>query len=307
VKSWSEKKVSFQPDASPDVVVDIPVERLREVWKGTPPLVAQARAMKVQPGAEDVAFIEKDNQVHNVKGLVVGIEGDSLVFRFNDADRKIAVNRLVGILFAGTKAANDDTFHQAVELMTGDVISGQWKTAANGNLGLETPWGKTLNVPLDTIANIQCRNGKLVYLSDVTPAHVEQVPYFDRVFSYRNDASLSGGALKLLDGYYDKGVAVHSRCLLEYDVAGKFEQFKAHVGFQQPDGLSGQCVIRVLADGKVAYEDLNARGDQKPVDVSVSVSGTSKLTLEVDFGQGQDVGDRVVWANARLVRAAVQK
>jgi hypothetical protein len=307
VKSWSAKKLAFQPDASPDVVVDVPVDRLREIWKGTPALVAQARAMKVQPGAEDVAFIEKDNQVHNVKGLVAGIEGDSLVFRFNDADRKIALNRLVGILFAGTQTTKDQAFHQAVELMSGDVISGQWKTMTSGNLGIETAWGKAMNIPLDTVANIQCRNGKLVYLSDLTPAHVEQVAYFDRVFPYRNDFSLSGSSLKLLDGYYDKGIAVHSRCVLEYDVGAKFEQFKAHLGFQQPDGLSGQCVIRVLADGKVVYEDQNARGDQKPVDISVSVSGTNKLALEVDFGQGQDVGDRVVWANARLIRAAVQR
>ena len=26
------------------------------------------------------------------------------------------------------------------------------------------------------------------------------------------------------------------------------------------------------------------------------------LSLEVDFGRGQDVGDRVVWANPRLVK-----
>lgn len=307
VKSWSEKKLAFQPDASPDVVVDVPVDRLREIWKGTPSLVAQARALKIQPGVEDVAFIEKDNQVHEVNGLVVGIEGDSLIFRFNEADRKIALSRLVGILFAGTQVAKEQAFHQAVELMSGDVISGQWKTLSAGNVGIETAWGKTMNIPLDTIANIQCRNGKLVYLSDLAPAHVEQVPYFDRVFPYRNDSSLNGGALKLLDGYYDKGIAVHSRSLLEYDVGGKFEQFKAHVGFQQPDGQSGQCAIRVLVDGKMLYEDQNARGDQKPIDVVVNVSGTSKLALEVDFGQGQDVGDRVVWANARLVRAGVQR
>jgi hypothetical protein len=33
------------------------------------------------------------------------------------------------------------------------------------------------------------------------------------------------------------------------------------------------------------------------------VSGVKTLSLEVDFGRGQDVGDRVVWANPRLLRA----
>jgi hypothetical protein len=307
VKSWSEKKVQFQPDASPDVIIDVPVERLREVWKGSAALVAQARAMKIAAGTEDVAFIEKDNQVHDVKGLVVGIEADLLVFRYGDADRKINLNRLVGITFASPQVVKDEAFHQAVELMSGDVISGQCKAMAGNSVEIETAWGKAMKIPLDSVANIQCRNGKLVYVSDLTPAHVEQVPYFDRVFPWRADVSISGGQLRLLDGVYDKGLAVHSRCVLEYDIGGKFEQFKAHVGFQQPEGLAGQCVIRVLGDGKVLYENVDARGDRPPVDVEAGVKGMSRLTLEVDFGEGQDVADRVVWGNARLLRAQVQK
>jgi hypothetical protein len=37
--------------------------------------------------------------------------------------------------------------------------------------------------------------------------------------------------------------------------------------------------------------------------MDVDVSGVKTLSLEADFGRGQDVGDRVVWANPRLLRA----
>ena len=72
-------------------------------------------------------------------------------------------------------------------------------------------------------------------------------------------------------------------------------------------GYLGQAIVRVVGDGKMLFEQSDARGDQPPFDVSVNLSGVQRLTLEVDFGKGQDVGDRVVWANARLLRSSAEK
>ena len=44
------------------------------------------------------------------------------------------------------------------------------------------------------------------------------------------------------------------------------------------------------------------RSGEKPVPVEVPVKGAKQLRLEVDFGEDEDVGDRVIWANARLYR-----
>lgn len=307
VKSWSQKNIQFALDASPESVIDVPVEQVREVWKGPANLVRQARALKIKAATEDVAFIEKDGQMHDVKGLVVGIEGGELIFRFNGEDRKINLGRLVGVELAAQEAHLAQTFHQAVELAGGDVISGQWKQLNDGKIELQTPWGKSIQVPMEQVASIANRNGKVVFLSDLTPSKVEQTPYFDRVFPYRNDLSLDGGAIHLADGYFEKGVSMHSRSVLEYPTNGQFEQFKAHVGFEQPEGAMGQCAIRLVGDGRVLYQDADARGTNKPADVNVDVKGVNRLTLEVDFGEGQDVGDRVAWANARLLRGSVQK
>ena len=37
------------------------------------------------------------------------------------------------------------------------------------------------------------------------------------------------------------------------------------------------------------------------------VAGAEELRLHVDFGRGQDTGDRVIWANARLYRQQAAK
>ena len=133
----------------------------------------------------------------------------------------------------------------------------------------------------------------------------ELLSYFDRMVPFRNDVSLAGQAIKLSDGQHAKGISVHSRTVLRYDIGRRFERFRAKVGFQQPDGKAGRAAIRVLGDGdKVLHEIPDARGDQPPADLDIPVAGVSRLTLEVDFGADQDVGDRVAWANARLIRAA---
>src|SRR5204862_752574 len=120
--------------------------------------------------------------------------------------------------------------------------------------------------------------------------------------------SLPGGPIKLADGEHAKGISVHARTVLRYDIGRRFERFRAKVGFQQPDGKIGRATVRVLGDdGKVLHEIADARGEQPPADLDLSVAGVSRLTLEVDFGADQDVGDRVAWADARLIRAKAGK
>jgi hypothetical protein len=143
-----------------------------------------------------------------------------------------------------------------------------------------------LKIPVSKIGKIDFRNGRLVYLSDLKPAQVEQTPFFDRVLGFRVDSSLTGGTLQLQDGPTTRGVAVHSHCVLKYDLGGKFDEFKTKIGFQQPEGKLGQAVIRILGDDKVLYENQDAKGDAKPQDVSVKLAGVNFLTLEVDFGKG---------------------
>lgn len=309
VVSWTEKGLRLATASAGEV--DVPVEALREVWRHatTQEQVAQAKALPLDPGPEDAAFVVKDNGVVVVRGIVMGVEGDALRFKFGDDVRRIKLEKLVGVVFGGQDAKRDRSFKQTFSLSNGDTVSGKWTgfDPSAKTLALTTPWGANVSVPLSSVSRIRSANGRLVYVSDLKPAAVEQTPYFDRMLAYRVDKSLTGGPLKMVDGDVTRGIAVHSRTVLTYDVGGEYQEFKAKVGFQQPEGRVGQAAIRVLGDGKVLYEDLDARGDApKPAEVSVSIAGVRQLTLEVDYGKGQDTGDRVIWGNARLLRAVKQ-
>src|SRR5262249_43410308 len=99
---------------------------------------------------------------------------------------------------------------------------------------------------------------------------------------------------------------VHSRCVLTYDLGGEFAQFRALLGFDEDAGERGRVVCRVSADGRELFVKPDFRSTEKPVPIDVALKGAKQLRLEVDFGDDEDVGARVIWANARLYREALE-
>jgi hypothetical protein len=299
--SWSDQQLSLKLTAGPSL--NVPSTSVTQIWLGTADLLTKARALTLEPGPEDVAFVAKEKEVVAVKGLVQGVEGESLKFRYGDEDRKIGLAKLVGVLLRSNSPAPLAGFHQLVHIESGDQFSGSLTGIDHDVLLLTTPASAApMRIQLSSISTIDFLNGRVSSLCDLKPAKVEQTPYFNRVMPYQIDKSLTGGPLVLSDGPIARGIAVHSRCVLEFDVSSGFDRFKTRLGFQLPDGQAGRVLARVLGDGKVLYENADLRGDQPAVDLDLSLTGVKTLTLLIDFGKDQDVGDRVVWGNPRLLR-----
>jgi hypothetical protein len=107
------------------------------------------------------------------------------------------------------------------------------------------------------------------------------------------------------DGPVSKGIAVHTKCTLEYEIGGGFDRFRAKIGFQQPEGKLGRAPVRIRGDGKLLWEQANLTGAARTPDiVDLDIAGVKTLVLEADFGPDGDVGGRVVWGDARLIKAA---
>ncbi|HEX5444959.1 MAG TPA: NPCBM/NEW2 domain-containing protein, partial [Pirellulales bacterium] len=168
---------------------------------------------------------------------------------------------------------------------------------------VETAWGGRLTIPRSTVARVAFRNGKVTYVSDLDPLTVEEVPYFGHLFGYRRDQGFDGGPLKLKGKNYAKGLAAHSRSMLTYAVDGQYESFKAMVGFDETGRGRGRVICRVLGDGRELFIQPDLRANGEPVEIDVPLAGVKQLALEIDFGEAEDTGDRVLWADARIFRA----
>ena len=85
------------------------------------------------------------------------------------------------------------------------------------------------------------------------PTKVEETPYFGHRFPWRHDVNLLGEPLKINGQGFDRGLAVHSRCVLTYDLGRRYSKFEALVGFDDASRGKGRVDCRVFADGKEIY------------------------------------------------------
>jgi hypothetical protein len=291
-----------------DAQVQIPLLRVRGVWFGNAaPAGAQAEFEKqlAAPADQDVVFaVAPDKRADHIQAAVLGLAEGQLNVRFGDQPRSIGRDRVLGIVFAAHPPLDkmpDPT--QLFALAGGDQLTGKWVGIDEKKLEIETAWKDRVTVPADQVGQIRVRGGKLTFLADLEPVAVEQVPYFGRVIPWQRDLGFDGEPPKLRGKRPTRSIAMHSRCVLTYALDGAYEKFKATLGFDDTAGLKGRVDCRVLVDGREQFLQKDLRADQDPLAVEVSTAGGKQMSLEVDFGEDQDVGDRVLWAEPRLFRA----
>ncbi|MBI3463874.1 MAG: NPCBM/NEW2 domain-containing protein, partial [Planctomycetes bacterium] len=258
-----------------------------------------------KPGTEDTALVRgQDQAITAVSGKLEGLADGKVRFAYEGEIRSINQPRLIGLVFAAHPTTPRGVEpYQIFQFTSGDKLSGSWTAIDGESLELLTPWNRRERVPAAAVSEVSFRNGKMVYLSDLEPATVEEVPYFGRLLTYRRDQNLFGQPLKMKGKTYAKGLAVHSRCTLSYQIDGRFATFKCLAGFDDSAGGRGRVLCRVLGDGKELFVEKDLRGDQEPRPVEVTIADVKQLTLEVDFGEAEDTGDRVIWADPQLFRS----
>lgn len=289
--------------------IDVPLSRVLGVYMGladhkeTPESFAKRLRA---PGVEDLLLARaKDGEVVAIGGVVEAAKGNKLTFAYRGKSRTVALRQVEGFVLAARPAPRPPTAVRGTFTLAGGlVVSGRWVKIEGDRWQVETPWGQLVKLPSAEIRSVRFRGGQMDYLSDLEPSKVEETPYFGRKSPYRKDVALDGSPLKLGDQPIEKGLAVHSRSALTYDLERRYSTFEALVGFDASGGKKGRVDCRVFADGKELYANPDLRADAPPVRLSLPVAGADQLRIVVDFGPDEDTGDRVIWANARLHRSA---
>jgi len=305
----AEERISLRTGWSDELA--IPLVHVRAVrFPGVNAADIQAKfdARLAMPTSEDAAIVlGREQGVSLIDGAAHDIADGKLNFTYEGERRAINQPRVAGLVFAAQPKRGAASPYQVLHLVSGDRLSGAWSSVTEKTLGLKASWGAELTLPREAVEKIEFRNGKVAYLSDLEPVSVEEVPYFGRAFAYRRDQSLGGGPLKLKGKPYAKGLAVHSRSVLVYGVDGQYASLKALVGFDETAAGRGRVGVYVLGDGRELLAEPDLRSSGEPLAVEVSISGVKELSLVVDFGEEEDTGDRVIWADARVFRADKKK
>jgi hypothetical protein len=307
LKSWTADALEIAAIDAVGADLQIPTAYVSELWLGSDLHVTQSRrleAYRTEEAASDTVLVARGGALQGVNGICKGVVDGSLVFQFKGEDRRIDAGRVVGVRFApDNRQALPKTFYCLITTTNGAVLPGVLAGLTAEQAVLQPLWGaKPMTMSLGSISQYSFRNGRLSYLSDMPPMEVKEVPYFSRVLSHRMDTTLAGKPLALDGRTWHKGIAVHTYSSLTWELAGIYDTFHATVGFEQVGGRLGQAHLRVIADGKVLFEDKDAKGSGTPEALTLNLNGARRLTLEADFGANHHVGDRIIWAGAKVLK-----
>ncbi|MCR9245445.1 MAG: NPCBM/NEW2 domain-containing protein [bacterium] len=143
-------------------------------------------------------------------------------------------------------------------------------------------------------------HGHCTYLSDLEPSDAVEVGFDGPVVHpFRRDTACLGSPLVAGDRTHGKGLGVHSRSRLSYVVPDGTALFWTRVAFDDTAAglpLRAHATVRVYRAGKVVFEELELQAGMPPRDTGpLPVEPGETILLEVDFGKGRDLGDRVDW------------
>jgi hypothetical protein len=248
----------------------------------------------------DLLVFAREGKRLSLEGTINSIGPEKLLFTFEGDDLPIRRERVRALYFAQRgQAISKKSLAVATDVRGNAWAVRDWRWA--DGLSLETPAGLSIQIPEAQVASLDFAAGRLSYLSDLEPTAVQHTPYFDVPWNYRRDQNFHGGPLIANGKRFAKGLAVHSKTMLEYELGGNYRTFLTAVAVEDSGGPRGDAEVRILVDGKRAWE-ARVRAGEPIRQVSLKIPGAGRLVLEVDYGKGLDLGDHIVFGDARVVQ-----
>lgn len=201
-----------------------------------------------------------------------------------------------------------------VDLADGSRLSGALLRLDGESLALELPGGTSVRFDLGEVRLISTRDGRLAYLSDLTPSAVDEGSAFGddfgMVFRHRRDRTVEGARLRCGGRGFARGLGVLAPSRLTYDLASEspWSELRGSVGIDRTTadlGLEGSVRFAVELDGEQVWTSAVVTVDSGLVPLPrIDVSGASELSLVAHMEQDWNTGDFADWLDVRLVRSS---
>jgi hypothetical protein len=259
----------------------------------------------------DLLVIRKRGKIDFLEGVVGNIDAANVSFKFDGDLIPVKIEKVEGVIYHGRSV--DDPPEANATFTSADgarLLAIEWKLGAKDSLTIKTPLGLTITLPLSTISRADLTAGKLVYLSDLEPTASKWTPYIgggnempllELMFRPRSDRAIDGGPLRLGGKDYRKGLSIHSRTEMTYNLKGKYRRFKALAGIDDRTRDRGHVEVVIKADDKVLFSGTFS-GKDEPRQLDLDVTNARRLEILVDYGKDLDISDHMNLIDARILK-----
>ncbi len=297
VKELKDEKLTF---TNPYVgELTFPLKQITRIESTTKP---SASAKVTASKTEDILQLANGD---TVRGVIDSIRPDAVSIKTSTGPSDVTLDSIAAVVFADTgESGKAATKGYKLSFEDGSLLAVDALTVQGSTVSATLAGGAVRTFDLDKLTGIEQLDGPVGWLSGMTPSEIAQVPFLDVNWPSRMDRSVTGDSIRFGNRTYARGIGVHSKSTLTWPLDGSYKSFRTQYAI---DGNLpyADVDVRVLLDGKVAHEAKGVRfGVLSPV-VSVDLGSAKTITLEVDFGAGYDVQDRLNWIEPALLKTAV--
>jgi len=265
------------------------------------------------PGKGATADIVLTQAGDRAEGTILSISKAGVVYKSKRLDTEVSlpVEKTAGVWLIETEAPPKEPsgIHATVVTTDGSSMRGEIQSLQEGVLSLKDLYGAVHKIPANLLSAIFMKNGRVVYLSDISPTEVDEEANFirgpkksssDLDFPFQRDRSARGTKILLAGVEHRKGLGVRARSSLTYSLGGGFKRFQSTVGLDAVSAGLGAILAEVWVDGTKSKE-ITLKGNDGPQAIDLDVTGVKELRLVVTWaGYGQS--DFTDWGSARLIR-----
>lgn len=260
--------------------------------------------------AGDLLVIRRSGSLDYLEGVQHDVDAESCHFEADDEVLKVNRARVEGIVYFHPRQPVLKEPLASLSCLDGSRLTLSAVALDAETLNLTLLDGTTMTLPLAEVARIDFSSGKIAYLSDLDPDSASFTPYLgfqeelaamNEYYRFRRDVGFEQTPLRLDGTAYAKGLSLRSRTLLSYKLPAAYRTFKATVGIDDSTRETGIVRMEIKGDGRVLWQG-DVRGSDPPRELSLEIAGVKRFDILVDYGEDQDIGDRLNLADARVTK-----
>jgi len=280
----------------------VPLEQIaliRFPQAASPAYVESLRWFEKAPASEDDRVLLTNGDI--LRGFITAIDREGVTIDGSSAKNTIPLRLAVGARLVHPLTAALQGLYAVASFRDGSRITFVSLEWTNREIQAVSVGGANLMFDAGRVSRINIFGGRWEWLSGQTPVSYEHTPMLALDWEYAKDRAVAGGRLTVAGESFERGIGVHSRSSLTFELKGACREFVTSFGMDDDSGPAADVTVAILVEGQKRFEKTHVRPGVLQGPVRLDVAKADRLELIVDFGDNGDVQDRFDWIETGVV------
>lgn len=262
--------------------------------------------------SESVAWLDRQQNPENdrvllangdvLQGFVVSLNEEAMLIEGSLGETTVPYRLIVAVRFSGATAEPADGLRIDVSLRHSGRLTMRDLIWKGHSVSAKLGHGASVQFEAERVVQIDVQGGRWEWLSTHRPISFEHTPMLSLHWDFQADRNVRGGPIQVAGEGYDRGIGVHSRSSLTFDLKGEYQEFVTSFGLDDSSGPFADVSALILVDGQRRFIRQSVKRGSLYGPVRLDVTKANRIELVADYGENGDLQDRFNWVNAALIR-----